>query len=114
MNERETLFAREMPKLAPKVYEGEILPPLPKQSVVQDEAQVKERIQVIRTELTHYIQKPPPPQVVIVERPKPEPQTVWEEMGEAIADGVAGVRGFIREMSPIWQSIRKQRHLRAL
>ena len=65
MNEQEFACQPERRQLPPKVYEGEILPPLPKQSVVQDEAQVKERIQVIRTELTHYIQKPPPPQVVI-------------------------------------------------
>ena len=59
MNGREFAYQPERRQLPPKVYEGEILPPLPKQSVVQDEAQVKERIQVIRTELTHYIQKPP-------------------------------------------------------
>src|SRR3954447_11581020 len=90
-----------------KVYEGEILPPLPKPAVrVQNGAQVEERLKVIRTELAHYIEKPPlPPRVIVVERQAPPPESVWEEIGGAIVDGVASVRGFIGEMAPIWQGI---------
>jgi hypothetical protein len=93
-----------------KVYEGEILPPLPKPAVrVQDGVQVEERLKVIRTELIHYIEKPPPPpRVIVVERQAPaHPESVWEELGGAVMDGVAGVRGFLGEMTPIWRGLRR-------
>ena len=92
----------------PKVYEGEILPPLPKPAIVRDRVQVEERLKVIRTELIQYVDKPtlPPPPVILVEQPKPQPESVWEELGGAIGDGIAEVRDFIGEMMPKWRGLR--------
>jgi hypothetical protein len=83
------------------VLRGEILPPLPKPAGMRDAVQAQERIKVIRSELTHYIREQSPLQVIIVENKKPEPETIWEEIGEAIVDGVAGVRDFIAEVKGI-------------
>src|SRR3954470_7576360 len=98
----------------PKICEGEILPPLPKPALIQDRVresvQIQERLLVIRSELTHYIEKPTllPPRVIVVERQAPPPpETVWEELGGAVMDGVAGVRGFLGEMTPIWRGLRR-------
>lgn len=83
---------------------GEVLPPLPKPARVQESPQVEERLKVIRTELTHYIEQPtPPPKIVVVERQVAEPETVWDEIGMAVGDGVAAVRGFISEITTIWR-----------
>lgn len=82
------------------------MPPLPKPAVIRDrEPQVQERIQVIREELAHYVQRSAAaPQIVtVVAREAPEPDTVWEEIGEAIGDGVAAVRGFAHEMASLWR-----------
>src|SRR3954471_20328875 len=97
----------------PKICEGEILPPLPKPALRQDRVresvQVQERLLVIRSELTHYIEKPtPPPRVIVVERQTPpQSETVWEEIGEGIGEGIAAVRGFCGEMAPIWRGLRR-------
>ncbi len=101
MKEQEFRFHPERRQLPPKVYEGEILPPLPKPAVMREEPEIQEKIKVIRAEITHYIREQTPPQIFILERSKPEPETIWEEIGGAIADGVAGVRGFIGEMRSI-------------
>src|SRR4051794_13425148 len=94
MKEQEYAYKSERLRIPPKVYEGEILPPLPKpKAIIQDEAA---QLQVIRMELNTYIRetpKPTPPQIILVEQP-PKPETVWDEVGMAIGEGIADVRDF--------------------